>query len=638
MPPVRQHPHSDSPQSLQDSAAGTTRLSRWCSVAFVVLLAVAATLFYFGDLGRWNDDYFFLRQFERSAPSGDLNSPMPVLSWFLDGRLHFWRPLYRYTYTPIVTAFYQSPRALHILAACCHMGVSFALWGLMRSLGAGRTPAAIAGLAFMVYPAHFEGALWISCTPTPFATGLMLAAIWMQARWVRHVDGFSRSAIRHPVLLATVPAALAFAASCLNEQPAFLTAAMPLAILCERAGRSREACQPPPARWWTALTPTLMAGAAVVVYVLIANAMYPRSVGPNTGGVVTLGELLHRARDFAQEVLARQGLENFAWGAWSEGCRALAERPIFAAAVAGLLITAGFGWVWHGRNEGWAHWRSNVEGAAPQPKGQGPSLILLGLGIFVAGWAPLTFIYYPASPRLAYAPSAGLAIALAGLLEIVLGSLCRRPAMHIIARVAALPMLIGGALMMIGIQHAYRARWHADKRQGEALRRLVPTPSALPRPVFVPVRVADHPVYTGARSFDDYFVSPLISEWAAGWWLQLHYRRTDLLCIQGRIDGGAIVGWIDARSVQSALRLVPPAKRRDRRFELVRMIPFEVGEDGEVAVYTHVRLQSETTTAQPVLLPHMTQGFEQGRLPMRVLDMYQIPENEVLPIVTPTVK
>jgi hypothetical protein len=610
-------------------------MSRLCSVVFVGLLAFAATLFYFGDLGRWNDDYFFLRQFERSSPSGDLSSPMPVRSWVLDERLHFWRPLYRYAYTPVVTAFYQCPRVLHVLAAFCHMGVSLLLWGFVRSLGAGRTSAAIAGLAFLVYPAHFEGAFWIPCTPTPFATGLMLAALWIQAHWTRIVDASSRSGISHPVLLAIAPAILAFAACCLNEQPAFLTAAMPLVILCVRAGRSREPSQSPPARWWIALTPTLFAGATVLAYGLIAGAMHPQHVGPNTGGVVTLGEFMHRVREFANEILARQGLRKFAWGAWSEGCKALVERPIWATTVAGLLVITGLGWVVRDRPEERRD-AANATGAGAQPKWQGPELILLGLGIFLAGWVPLTFIHYPASSRLAYAPSAGLAIALAGLLEIVLSGVCRRPTILIVARVAALPALIGGTVMMIGIQHAYRARWQADERQGEALRRLFPAPPAVPRPVFIPVRVADHPVQTGARAFDEYFVSPLVSEWAAGWWLQLQYRRNDLLCVQGQAGGAPIVGWIDAQSVQSTLRLVPPAKPRVRRFELAQMIPFEVGEDGEVVPYTHVTCQGAATTAPPTLLPLVMQAFEQGRSPMRVLDMPKVPQDEVRPIAAPT--
>lgn len=613
---VPQHIPTDASPLIHGTAARGGRAWRVLSVLFVVLLAFAATLFFGGDLGRWNDDYFFLRQFERTAPAGDLSAPMPVGSWVLDARMHFWRPLYRYVYTPVVVGLYAYPRVMHILAAGFHMGVSLVLWGLLRRLGAGRTAAAVGGLAFLVYPAHFEGAFWVACTATTVATGLMLGAFWMQVRWVGHVDGCTDARIGRPALWAVGAGALAFAAMALNEQPAFLVAAMPITIVCVRAGRPTVVGQSLRIRWWRVLWPSVLAGVAVGVYVLISSALYPRRVKSSTGGVVAGGELLERAREFGLEVVHRQMLTDFAAGAWSQGWRAIADSPVFSAVLGGAVICAGIGWVWRGRTV------DAGDAAGNESRGRrGAALVLLGSAVFVAGWAPLVVIHYPASPRLAYAPSVGLAIALAGVLEYVFVIMRQRPAAHVVVRGLAVPALLVGAVMMIGIQSAYRARWRADERQGEALRGLVPAPGVKTRPVFVPVRVADRPVNTGARAFDAYFMPPLGSEWAAGWWLQRHYRREDVFCVQARGRETPLAGWGDAGSVLSDFKLAPPAKPRVRRFKLAQMVPFEVGEDGAVIVYTHVRRIGAPGESLPVPLPHVAQAIQQGQVPMRVLEM-----------------
>ncbi len=593
-------------------------------VVFIVALAASATLFLRGDLGRWNDEYFFLRQFERDAPAGELDAPMPVRSWVLEGRLHFWRPLYRYAFTPVLTAVYQQPIAVHVLAACGHMGVSLGLWAFLRSFGAGRTAAGIAALGFLVYPAHFEGAFWSPCMPTPFATGLMLGALWMQARWTRTVDHPPVPESRRRVAFALTPAALAFAACCLNEQPAFITATMPLVVWNARASCSGAwVGVPRRARWWLLLTPALLAGGAVLTYMIIARVMYPEHTGRAAVETVPMAGLWPRLRQFSGDVVAWQGLRRFGSGAWREGRWALAEQPVVATAVVGLLVFAGIGWAWLGGKAAWNRARDEAEGAQEDGKhrGRGAALVALGVGVFLAGWGPLALIRYPVSSRLAYVPDAGLAIAIAGVLEIALGGSVARPIRHIAARAAALPVLIVWAVMMIGIQHAYRARWLADEREGAALHRLVPDPATKPRPVFMPVRVADRPVHSRAAAFDSYFVSPLLSEWAAGWWLQLHYRRSDVVCVRGSSGSAGeepSLGWLDARTVQSRFRLVPPARLAIRSFGVGQIVPFEVDENGDVALYTHIALEGAASDG-PMLLPMAADAFEQGRAPRRVL-------------------
>jgi hypothetical protein len=256
--------------------------------------------------------------------------------------------------------------------------------------------------------------------------------------------------------------------------------------------------------------------------------------------------------------------------------------------------------------------------------------MLVGLTIFLAAWAPLALIHYPSSPRLAYAPSIGLAIALAGLLDLLLTKLPRRPLASIITRAVALPILLAGAVMMIGIQDAYRTRWQADQQQGETLRRLIPAPPDSPRPVFIPIRVADHPIRTGSHNFDNHFLSPLFSEWAAGWWLELHYRRNDVLTVQGlhaQTDSPSAgnptsaITWLNSTQVETRQRLAPPARKRLHLFDISQIIPFEVTERGEILLYTHLALDNSPDAPSPIPLPMTAEALAQDKLPARTLHL-----------------
>lgn len=599
-------------------------------IAFFLALALAATLFYSGEIGRWNDDYYFLRQFDRAAPDGHFDAPMPVRSWFLDDRLHFWRPLYRYVYAPIVTALYQHPSLLHIMAACVHTAVSLALFAFIRRLGTNHTPAAIAALAFLVYPAHFEGAFWLACTPTPVATGLMLAALWTQVHWADILRVGPLPALNRALLFTLAPALLVFATCCLNEQPAFITAAMPVAILStRRLGRaaSAKSGSPRASRKWLVFLPTLAAFTSLFTYILISTSLYPRKLNPRVGGIIRPEDWLVRVEHFVGDITTCHTLKHFAAGAWISGCHALGDRSILAIITFLTLTVLGVAWVLcrprslHDTNDATA----NLSTSGDFPRSRSLSLALLGLAVFFSAWGPLALINYPVSPRLAYAPSIGLGILIAGFLELPTLRLSTRSVARVLARAAALPLLFAAVVLMIGIQHAYRTRWQADQDQGRALRMLLPNlPSQAfdaRQLVFIPVRVADQPIHTGAHAFDAYFHSPLLSEWAAGWWLQLHFRRTDIACVQGSVDASTAISWLDSEHVQTTLRLAPPAKPRLKRFQLAQIIPFEVDHRGHVTIYTHALLEQGPAdrATTPTLLPLIAEPFRLGTLPMQIL-------------------
>jgi hypothetical protein len=572
------------------------------------VLLLAATLFYAGDIGKWNDDYYFLNQFDRT---GDPSTPMHVRSYTLDEPLHFWRPLYRYVYTPVVVSLYQNRYALHVLGAAVHAGVCLALLALLRRLGVARAPASIAALAFGVYPSAFEGVFWSSCTPTAMGTCAVLAIFWLQLKWLE------RSPALRPAWIVPATATTTLAICAANEQPAFAVLALPLlAWACRRADSQRTTAR-------RAIGDLIPAGAAafvLAVYSAVHVHFYPGHTGHNTGGSPTLAQVPSHLAEFVQDIWSRQTLRSFAAGALREGIVALHDRSGLAWVLGSALLFTGAAWTLSEHKQEDIDIASGASTAirhAPSPLG----LIVFGFGIFLAAWFPLAFIYYPTSPRLAYTPSIGLAIALAGVLHRPFGLRPDWLGRFNAARLVALPLLLAGAMMMIGIQHAYRARWLADRQQAKELLSLVPRPTPSPRPIFVPVRIADHPVHTGAGEFDNYFRQPLTSRWAAGWWLQAAYRREDVLCVQGSPDGTMTLTALGDGRVRTGFSTVPPARAAFRILKWPQIIPFEVDGAGRVLLFTHVRLTGDGKPDEEFPLMQAASALNTGCAPKHTLDV-----------------
>jgi tetratricopeptide (TPR) repeat protein len=91
--------------------------------------------------------------------------PLVVLSYWIDGRLGGWTPLW-----------------FHVVNALAHAGASAALASLVLTTGGGVGAAWFAGLAFAVLPAHVECVAWISGRTDVFCALFGVTALWLDTR------------------------------------------------------------------------------------------------------------------------------------------------------------------------------------------------------------------------------------------------------------------------------------------------------------------------------------------------------------------------------------------------------------------------------------------------------------------------
>lgn len=562
------------------AASGGRRVwrSRWVLLLLPVALWLVATLFLRGDLGKWNDDYFFLGQFDVAAGE--------VRTYVLDRRLHFWRPVYRYVATPLITAMFEHDRALHVISATVHALVCLALFGLLRRMGLSWPAAGLGAMFLLVYPAGYEVPLWNTCNFTGVTTAVML---WLTLVYLNWLDGRARLGPAGVVVMMT---ALGFLAAAINEQPA--AAAPALAVLgagAVWAGRVGVG-----GRGWRrglvrAAIPAMGAGAGIATYLAVQLWMHPMPEGHGIGSKIPLADLPQRFKDLYGSVLSDTLLRGVKQDALTHGARALALEPALAG-LAAVLVLAGA-----------AVWVRRAARAAPIERTNSERrwlMVLMAFGIawYLACWLPIARIAYPTSPRLFYAPSAGLAMALAAGLELAVFSR-RRMAWRGVAAAGAVVACVVLAVMMVGIQRGYQTRWHADEQQARELVRLVPRPPK--RAIFVPVRVIDRPLVGAAgepNSFTRRFQAPLRSDWAGGWWLQRAYRRDDVFAMQAvgpwehvPVTAGPATDAIkDERGTVRLLNPVMPPhpRRRVKPLNWDRIVPFEIDAAGRVRVFTKV--------------------------------------------------
>lgn len=554
------------------------RRRRWALWLLPVALWLVATLFLRGDLGKWNDDYFFLGQFD--AATGE------VRTYVLDRRLHFWRPVYRYVATPLITAMFEHDRALHVVSAAMHGLVCLALFGLLRRMGLSWPAAGLGAMFLLVYPVGYEVPLWNTCSFTGVTTAVVM---WLTLVYLKWLDGRVRVG---GAGVTAMMMGLGFLAAAINEQPA--AAAPALAVLgagAVWAGRSGVGGR----GWWRGLVraaiPAMGAGAGIAAYLAVQLWMHPMPEGHGIGSKIPLVDLPQRFKDLYGSVLSDCLLRGVKQDALTHGARAMALEPVLAGVAAVVVLAGAVVWVRQAV-------RAKVAERTSAERRWLVVLVAFGVAWFLSCWLPIARIAYPTSPRLFYAPSAGLAIALAAGLELVVFS-ARRAAWRGAASAGVVAGCAVMAVMMVGIQRGFQTRWHADEQQARELTRLVPRPPK--RAIFVPVRVIDRPL-VGAEgepnSFTRRFQAPLRSDWAGGWWLQRAYRRDDVFAMQAvgpweRVPVTAGPATEEVRDERGTVRLENPVmpphpRRRVKPLNWDRVIPFEIDAAGRVRVFTKV--------------------------------------------------
>lgn len=180
--------------------------------------------------------------------------PLVVLSYWVDGRLGGWDPLW-----------------FHVVNAAANALACAALALLMIAVGAGARAAWIAGLAFAVMPAHVECVAWVSGRTDVFCALFGLTALWLDTR----ADGAAR---RWPGGLACASLALA-----LLSKEVGVTLVGVLAVMAWTRLRARRGPVAHAALW-------IAPYAAVTLAYLIGHAAF----APDPG-LIEDPELAHRA-------------------------------------------------------------------------------------------------------------------------------------------------------------------------------------------------------------------------------------------------------------------------------------------------------------------------------------------------------
>lgn len=553
---------------------------RVLAAAFPLSLWFLSTYFFLGDTGRWNDDYFCTLRVPETGG---------IAALAFTGPLHFWRPLYRVLTPTLHTLLWRDLWALHLIGAVVHGLTSWILWRLLRLLGLSRLPAAAGSLTFLAYPAHYEPSLWPTAMPTALATAIFLGTCTLYIRWARGGLGWW-----FPIVLAGIT----FAIASLNEQPIGGMLILPLLYLAARP--PGEALRRSLVR---ALVPAAVAGLAALAY--IAGHLHYASPAPATGNgsfVPIAGEPEH-LKTLAMLVGDGLDLNHFGGGALRFGWSALLASPVVLAAWAMALLGGGAAWVWFQARCG-----EDRERTAEPPVRPG-AIVVIGLTLFVCQWLAIVPLYYWINSRLFYAPMTGAATALAGLGELLgrrLDCSPRAAAARIAVAAGLVPALAACAVMMIGIQAAYRARDRQDQRDAATLLAAIPDPA--PDSTLVPLYIRGQAFSTGSANFDRAFRTPYMSWWSATNFTRFTYRRSDLHASTAEWLAPAVRGVDEGVMTTADQQQIP----------IALAVPFVIDDAGVLRIVTRLRVERPGHPPEIVPIPQTSEAAAAGRIPERV--------------------
>lgn len=548
-------------------------------MAFPLVLWFVATFFLLGDIGRWLDDWFYV---QRVPETGDIRALV------LDRPVHFWRPLYKVVVPSLATLLDGHVQLHHLICAAAHGLNAVLLWRLLLTVGIRRLAASIGALLFLVFPAPFEVVFWLCNLPTSLSMATCLLGLLFLARMANRRHGLAWASL----LLGPV----AFFAAALNEQPPALLLTAPLVW---HLARNEPVVSLKILRCWP-----LAVGVAgfLALYALCHHRFAPTkpSVDGDTFFVAaarlpgTFAAVVRWATGwtFSTSVMRRE---------LGEAVVAAASHPVRSTVALAFLLSTSLIWVrWHGRR-GHEVARGHID---RQPAKPGP-IVLVGVVFGLTGIAPIVLTSYWLNPRVLYAPSIGMAFAVAGLLLVpgaarpglaALGTMRRRVAAGIAA--CGLTLL---AFMMVGVQQSFQRRTRMDSLALSRLQDLVPSP--VMNAVFVPVdvKLGAHPLW--AHRYDRQFWSVFHAWWSSSWVIRLHYRRSD-------IDAGYAIGqpaWRDPNIRGVHVNGVG-------HIAWDKLIPFSVDENGHIAIITRVRWVTPSGESRMIGLRHLPSA-DTGRGP-----------------------
>lgn len=567
------------------SAADTTRtapsssstIGRLRPLLFMAPLWFVATFYFRGDLGKWADDWGF---HGRDPVTG-------AARWWSimrPGYYGFWRPLHIRSAAGLQTLLWHHDWAIHLILAAIHGVNVWLLWRVLCRGGLSRQASLAGAVALLVWPAGYEAVFWLSTIGTTVGLAALLLCLLAAQRLA--TGELSRGGVLlHIPILLTV--------GWWYEQPAVAAPVIALAYLAlaqvDRPRRQR-------------LLIAASLGAAACAAVLVYAAIFLALAGPGQrGGSHTLIDA-RTAWPHIQMILRQTRehllLVDFLAAAIAQGWKAIVSMRTQALVLGVLLLVGTFimGSWW--MRAGSADDADDESPRQPSKAIRRGALVLIGLGVAAASLLPVMLVTKQwFSSRLSYIPTAGLIIAGAALLDVVIGShigQSRRLA-GILVRggvLAATLVLAGvGASALVGVQSAWHARAARDARFIRQLPQVVPNP---PRnAVFVPVTVQDRLFNTGCTRFDFFQFGPMEMTWSAT--IVRHiYNRADLHGLAyhrwanaSRRIAGVRGGTADGLVIAESAGPFAAERRFDDRHVIIpwdRVVPLQIGPRGGLSV------------------------------------------------------
>lgn len=540
---------------MSPSSSPTSRATP-APLLFALSLLALSTFFLLGNLGAFNDDYFYVQRDVRTDA---------IRALILDRPYHAWRPAYKLIVPPLMTLLWNHLWVFHLLCTLTHGAVVFLFFRFLRALHLSLPVSAAAALLFLVSPAQHEALFWLCDMPTPLATGLLL---WLARRhllWIRRDPALPLPL--HARLTPFLLAAVAFLIAALNEQPAG-----PIASLIG-FGFIVQPSPAIPARLIArrTLIPLSLCGGSLLIYIIGHFQNSPRAQRAFT----TTDDLAERTTTnllrLPGEILEQLALRDFGMGALTHGLQVLADHPWRAALfLIALALTAP---LWIIAPAPRIAPGSSSPDAFPRP----PLLriALFGLLFCFTAWLPVAIIHARVAPRLHYVPTLGLLITLSAIVQALAPRLPALRSLAPLARALFSFILITFAIMLVGVQNAYRLRHQQDQREAATLASLA---SAVePGTLFIPWVVHSDILHTGSTRFDR-DLHPCWTWWyAAGHNLQQNFKRDDIHTVLSPRDARfELWSWRDnpARFALFRGRLVRPTPDRP-------MVHFPISPDGQ---------------------------------------------------------
>lgn len=487
-------------------------IAPWLLAGFAWLLA---TSFYFGDLGKWCDDY-----------SNAYVDPVTGRNTHVLGFPGWHRPLHWIVGCWKATVLWNLDAANHWVGAVSHALVALAAWALLRVMVRRRALAAAGAILFLVFPFSYEVSLW------PAAWSVMPALLLVMGGFGLTVYAARRGRIRWVCLPIFV---LFFLSACWYELPAIGVAALPLLYL---ANSPRSFGWPARLKRAAILGAGACAGPAL--YLLLNVSTLPPGARTGTGMLVTQAEFPHRWRAFS---------DAFTWYFLGTGAREML-RGSMQIGWKSLTSGAGLGWsvAIVAALALWIRWCALRRGdPSVEPVGESarsiayrPGALAFGLALFAMPWTIILLLQrQTVDYRLMYVPIIGLIVVLVVLLDMPLGlGWVRRlegRVLRTLAGAALAALVLACCVSLIGIQTNLRNRFIRDQQEMSQLLRLEPDPP--PAAVIVPLRCESRVSATGFRMFDDFAVGAFTISWAADSLVRYRYHRRDLAatgCLPGQ--------------------------------------------------------------------------------------------------------